>query len=117
VPGRIACRVSRKLLDRLERLPQAVRDVAWKAQLRLCQRYRRLAAAGKPKVVVITAIARAHRLHGFDHRRHRPAGQELLDLTLQAREPRLGILDRVDIILEHDLLRGWSKRTVVSQRR
>jgi hypothetical protein len=42
-------RVSRKLLDRLERLPQAVRDIAWKAQLRLCQRYRRLAAAGKPK--------------------------------------------------------------------
>ena len=36
----------------------AVRDVAWKAQLRLCARYRRLSAAGKPKVVVTTAIAR-----------------------------------------------------------
>jgi transposase len=48
----------RKLLDRIERLPQAVREVAWKAQLRLCHRYRRLAAAGKPKVVVTTAIAR-----------------------------------------------------------
>jgi hypothetical protein len=35
-----------------------VREVAWKAQLRLCNRYRRLAAAGKPKVVVTTAIAR-----------------------------------------------------------
>jgi hypothetical protein len=42
---RMQARVSRKLLDRLERLPQAVRDIAWKAQLRLCQRYRRLAAA------------------------------------------------------------------------
>jgi transposase len=35
-----------------------IRDIAWRAQLRLCQRYRRLAAAGKPKVVVTTAIAR-----------------------------------------------------------
>jgi transposase len=51
-------RVSGKLLDRIERLPQAIREVAWKAQLRLCHRYRRLAAAGKPKVVVTTAIAR-----------------------------------------------------------
>jgi transposase len=55
---RMQARVSRKLLDRLERLPQAIRDIAWRAQLRLCQRYRRLAAAGKPKVVVTTAIAR-----------------------------------------------------------
>jgi hypothetical protein len=54
---RMPARVSRKLLDRLERLPQAVRDIAWRAQLRLCNRYRRLAAAGKPKVVVTTAIA------------------------------------------------------------
>ena len=51
-------RVSRKLLDRNEKLPPAMRDIAWKAQLRLCSRYRRLAAIGKPKVVVTTAIAR-----------------------------------------------------------
>jgi transposase len=55
---RISARVSRKLHDRLERLPVAVRDIAWKAQLRLCARYRRLAASGRPKVVVTTAIAR-----------------------------------------------------------
>jgi hypothetical protein len=55
---RIQPRVSRKLHDRLEGLPQVVRDIAWKAQVRLCARYRRLAAAGKPKVVVTTAIAR-----------------------------------------------------------
>ena len=55
---RMQARVSRKLLDRLERLPQTVRDIAWRAQLRLCHRHRRLAAAGKPKVVVTTAIAR-----------------------------------------------------------
>jgi transposase len=52
-----AC-ISPKLLARLEALPQAVRDIAWKGQLRMCQRYRHLVAAGKAKVVVITAIAR-----------------------------------------------------------
>ena len=51
-------RVGRKLLDRIEALPQAVRDIAWKAQLRLCGHYRYLVAAGKARVVVTTAIAR-----------------------------------------------------------
>jgi transposase len=55
---RMSARVSRKIHDRLEPLPTAIRDVAWKAQVRLCARYRRLVAAGKPKVVVTTAIAR-----------------------------------------------------------
>jgi transposase len=55
---RMQPRVSRKLHDRIEALPQVVRDIGWKAQVRLCARYRRLAAAGKPKVVVTTAIAR-----------------------------------------------------------
>ena len=44
---RMQARVSRKLYDRLEALPQNVRDIAWKAQVRLCNRWRRLAAAGK----------------------------------------------------------------------
>jgi transposase len=55
---RMQARVSRKLHDRLEPLSSAIRDIAWKAQVRLCARYRRLAASGKPKVVVTTAIAR-----------------------------------------------------------
>jgi transposase len=55
---RMQARISRKLHDRLEGLPQVVRDIAWKAQVRLCARYRRLAATGKAKVVVTTAIAR-----------------------------------------------------------
>ena len=50
--------VSRKLLDRIEGLPPAVRDIAWKGQLRMCQRYRHLMAAGRPKVMASTAIAR-----------------------------------------------------------
>jgi transposase len=55
---RMQPRVSRKLHDRIAALPQVVRDIGWKAQVRLCARYRRLAATGKPKVVVTTAIAR-----------------------------------------------------------
>lgn len=55
---RMQARVSRKLHDRIEGLPQAVRDIAWKGQLRMCHRYRQLVAAGKAKVIVITAIAR-----------------------------------------------------------
>ena len=55
---RMQARVSPKLLAKLETLPQSVRDIAWKGQLRMCQRYRHLVAAGKAKVVVITAIAR-----------------------------------------------------------
>src|SRR6478735_145323 len=55
---RMSARVSRKLHDRLEPLSAAIRDIAWKAQVRLCARYRRLVAIGKPKVVVTTAIAR-----------------------------------------------------------
>jgi transposase len=43
---------------RLEGLPKTVRDIAWKAQVRLCGRYRRLSAAGKKLPVIIAAIAR-----------------------------------------------------------
>jgi hypothetical protein len=42
----------------LEGLPAVVRAIAWKAQLRLCARYRRLMAAGKRQTLVTTAIAR-----------------------------------------------------------
>ena len=55
---RMQARISRKLHDRIEPLPQEIRDIAWKAQVRLCARYRRLTAAGKPAVVATTAIAR-----------------------------------------------------------
>ena len=55
---RMQARISPKLHARLEALPAAVRDIAWKGQLRMCQRYRHLMAAGKAKVVATTAIAR-----------------------------------------------------------
>ena len=35
-----------------------MREIAWKAQVRLCGRYRRLMAAGKRQTVVTTAVAR-----------------------------------------------------------
>jgi transposase len=55
---RYPARVSETLRARLEGLPKVVRDIAWKAQVRLCGRYRRLAAAGKKMPVTIAAIAR-----------------------------------------------------------
>jgi transposase len=55
---RFPARVSPALQVRLEGLPKSVRDIAWKAQVRLCARYRRLIAAGKKTHIVIAAIAR-----------------------------------------------------------
>ena len=60
---RFPARISREQLLRQERLAKPVRDTAWKAQERLCRRYRILARAGKPPTVVTVAIARE--LAGF----------------------------------------------------
>ena len=60
---RFPARISREMLLRQEGLPKAIRDTAWKAQERLCRRYRRLAQAGKLPTVVTAAIARE--LSGF----------------------------------------------------
>ena len=35
-----------------------MREIAWKAQVRLCRRFRHMEAMGKPRPVVVTAIAR-----------------------------------------------------------
>ena len=48
---------------RQEALPKIVCDIAWKAQLRLTARFKRLVARGKAKPKVATAIARE--LTGF----------------------------------------------------
>jgi transposase len=60
---RFPARLSRELLLRQENQPKPIRDIAWKGQVRLCARYRRLARTGKPANVVTTAIARE--LSGF----------------------------------------------------
>jgi len=56
-------RVSRHLLKRQEGLPEPVLAIAWKAQVRLCGKFRRLMARGKLRNKIVTAIARE--LSGF----------------------------------------------------
>ncbi len=56
-------RKSALLQRRAERTCEAVQDIAWKAQKRLCQRYRHLLSRGKQSVQVCTAVARE--LAGF----------------------------------------------------
>ena len=60
---RFPARISRGLRDRQENQQQKVCEIAWKAQVRLCRKYRRLLAKGKLKQVITTAIARE--LAGF----------------------------------------------------
>lgn len=55
---RLPARLTKYLLKRQEGLSKSIREIAWKAQLRLCSRYRRLLAKNKPKQVVVAAIAR-----------------------------------------------------------
>jgi transposase len=56
-------KVSRHLQLRLETQPKAIQDISWKAQVRLCKRYRKLMARGKHANQVVVAMARA--LVGF----------------------------------------------------
>jgi transposase len=55
---RYPAKVSRHLQLRLETPPKVIQDISWKAQVRLCKRYRRLIARGKHANQVVVAIAR-----------------------------------------------------------
>jgi transposase len=55
---RYPARVTSPNQARLDDVPEAVRAIAWKAQLRLGARFRQLVAAGKNANLVTTAIAR-----------------------------------------------------------
>jgi transposase len=55
---RYPANVSRHLQLRLEKLPTAMQAITWKAQVRLCKRYRQLMAKGKNAQQVVVAIAR-----------------------------------------------------------
>jgi transposase len=55
---RYSAKVSRHLQLRLEKQPKIIQDISWKAQVRLCKRYRRLIARGKHANQVVVAIAR-----------------------------------------------------------
>jgi transposase len=60
---RFAPKVSARKLAKVRATPDSVQAIAWKAQMRLTQRYRRLVQAGKNKNVVVVAVARE--LAGF----------------------------------------------------
>jgi hypothetical protein len=60
---RLPARIGRHKTAAVDAVPDAVREIAWKAQTRLCQRYRSMMARGKLTQVVVTAIARE--LAGF----------------------------------------------------
>ena len=55
---RYPAKVSRHLQLRLEKLPKGIQDISWKAQVRLCKRYRQLGARSKHANQVVVAIAR-----------------------------------------------------------
>jgi transposase len=55
---RYPAKVSRHLQLRLEQQPKTIQDISWKAQVRLCKRFRRLMARGKHANQVVVAIAR-----------------------------------------------------------
>lgn len=55
---RYAANISTDMQKRQEGLPKQVVDIAWKAQLRLCKRYKKLISKGKHYNLVVTAIAR-----------------------------------------------------------
>ncbi len=51
-------KVSAHIQQRIDMLPTRLQDIGWKAQVRLCKRFRRLVARGKHPNVAVTAIAR-----------------------------------------------------------
>ena len=55
---RFSPKCAKGLRQRQRRQPEGITALAWKAQQRLCSRYRRLLARGKPTPHVITAVAR-----------------------------------------------------------
>jgi hypothetical protein len=46
------------LRKRQEGLPEPIKEIAWKAQVRLSKRHARMAAAGKDQRKIVTAVGR-----------------------------------------------------------
>jgi hypothetical protein len=46
------------LRKRQEGVPEEIKEIAWKAQVRLSKRYAKLAAAGKDQRKIVTAVGR-----------------------------------------------------------
>lgn len=67
---RYSARMSRPVTERNQDQPKALRDIAWRAQLRLCARYRRLAARGMHSNKVCVAVARELAAFVWEAARH-----------------------------------------------
>ena len=89
---RYPAKVSAHIQRRIDRLPKPIQDLGWKAQVRLCKRFRRLVARGKhPNVAVTADRARTDRVHVGDReggagRRRNAIGTDLA--AGQERGPR-----------------------------
>lgn len=55
---RYPARISPSIQSRVDVLPPAIQAIGWKAQVRLCRRFRQLTSRGKHANLVVTAIAR-----------------------------------------------------------
>lgn len=55
---RMPAKVGQAMMLRQQSIAAPIRETAWKAQVRLCGRYRRMLSRGKKAPIVITAIAR-----------------------------------------------------------
>ncbi len=55
---RMPARISKNMMEQQKHLSPEVREIAWKGQVRLHQRYRSMIARGKKSTVVATAVAR-----------------------------------------------------------
>ena len=75
--------MSPPLKKRQQGLSEEVKEIAWKAQHRLCSRYRRLTAKGKVRQKIATAIGRE--LLGFVWAIGRQVEKELADKKLHGR--------------------------------
>lgn len=70
---RYPARMSVALVTRNVQQIKPVRDIAWRAQLRLCSRYRRFTVRGVPQNKICVAIARELSAFIWDIARHAPA--------------------------------------------
>ena len=69
---RYPARITKTLVSRHQGQPQLIRDLAWRAQLRLCSRYRHLSARGMHQNKICVAIARELTAFVWDIARHTP---------------------------------------------
>jgi transposase len=67
---RLPARISGRLRQRQHNIAEPVRQIAWKAQLRLCARFRQMAARKKLGPVIATAIARELSAFMWDIAKH-----------------------------------------------